>query len=123
MTGRRWLLGVVLVGLVWVVAGCHKNSGGDPPASSALPQGSPQANGLRALFDIHCVKCHMIAGAGRKGSGPDLTHVGSEHDAEWIADHIRDPKKHQPNSRMTRFDATLRDEQIKSLADWLATMK
>jgi mono/diheme cytochrome c family protein len=75
------------------------------------------------MFDAHCGKCHAAGGSGGKGKGPDLSHIGGEHDAEWIAEHIRNPKAHKPNSRMPAFDGKLTDEEIKSLSDYLVAMK
>jgi len=56
-----------------------------------------------------------------EGAGP-VAHR-REHDATWIAEHIRNPKAHKPNSRMPEFGGKLTDEEVKSLADYLVAMK
>jgi mono/diheme cytochrome c family protein len=58
------------------------------------------------------------------GKGPDLSHVGAEHNADWIAEHVRDPQSHKPQSRMPKFpEAKINDADLKSLADYLAGLK
>ena len=71
-------------------------------------------------------------GGGRPGGnrggpgGPDLTHVGSnpEHTAQWLADHIRDPKSHKPQSRMPTYGSDkISDADLMLLAQYLASQK
>jgi mono/diheme cytochrome c family protein len=125
MVRYRFLLKLVLVVLLGGVVGCNKKTGGDDPPPPVVPSSSPQASGPRGVFDVHCSKCHAIDGSGRKGKGPDLSHVGSEpgRTAEWLAEHIRDPKSHKPTSTMPGFAGKLDDQQIKTLADYLAGLK
>jgi cytochrome c553 len=93
-----------------------------------------QAAGPKGLFDAHCAKCHAQAGQpggpGVGGSrGPDLSKIGSApgRTADYLADYIRDPKN--PNSKrpdaklMPAFAGKLSDEEIRSLAEYLAAMK
>ena len=91
-----------------------------------LPGGDEFAAGKKVYADNNCVRCHKLgdagggqtaakggpggekaAGPGGKGprggmGGPDLTTVGEDakHTKEWIAEHIRNPKAHTPQSRM-----------------------
>lgn len=119
--GRR-LVRLVLVAVVWFLAGCDKrpvSTGGSQPGGDCPPVG-----GVKGLFEAQCGKCHTLGEtAGRKPKGPDLTHCGREHNAGWIADHIRNPKDHKPTSTMPGFAGKLTDEQIQSLAEYLAGMK
>jgi mono/diheme cytochrome c family protein len=64
-------------------------------------------------------------GFGGPPRGPNLAHVGAnpEHTAEWIADHIRDPKSHNPRSRMPAFADKMSDDEIQQAASYLATLK
>lgn len=49
-----------------------------------------------------CAGCHGFKGQG--GSiGPDLTSVGQRRSALWIISQIKDPKSHNPVSRMPDF--------------------
>ena len=50
--------------------------------------------------------------------------MGRAHDAEWIKEHVRTPKKHKEQSRMPAFDeAKLSDADLQAVADLLATLK
>lgn len=64
-------------------------------------------------------------GPGGPPRGPNLAHVGEnpEHTQVWIADHIRDPKSHNPRSRMPGFADKMTNEEIDQLAEFLATLK
>jgi cbb3-type cytochrome oxidase cytochrome c subunit len=60
------------------------------------------------------------------GRGPDLGKVGEnpEHTEQWLADHIRNPKSHKPQSRMPPFDENkINDADMKALTDYLASLK
>jgi mono/diheme cytochrome c family protein len=88
-------------------------------------------NDPEALYQYHCAKCHARAGepggptmGGSKG--PDLTHIGSATgmNVEWFTDYIRNPKSRRPDARlMPAFGDKMTDEQIRSLAAWLAAKK
>jgi mono/diheme cytochrome c family protein len=92
--------------------------------------GEPAASGPKGLFDTHCAKCHAQAGQpGGPGigssKGPNLAKIGAEpgRTADSIADYIRDPKSKNPKTMMPKFAGTLKDEDIRSLAEYLAAMK
>ena len=49
-----------------------------------------------------CANCHSFKGHG--GSlGPDLTSVGQRRSGIWIMSQIKNPKTHNPDSRMPEF--------------------
>jgi mono/diheme cytochrome c family protein len=101
----------------------------------------------RKVFDTSCARCHSIGGkgggppmaggpgpggpgpggpggpGGPRGRGPDLGKVGAEHARDWIADHIRDPQAHKPNSRMPKFADKLNGDDLRAVADYLASLK
>ena len=63
-------------------------------------------------------------GFGGMNRGPDLSKVGRAHDAEWIKEHVRTPKKHKEQSKMPAFDKEkLSDADLQAVADFLATLK
>ncbi len=49
-----------------------------------------------------CIECHTINGRGGK-IGPDLTSVTERRSAGWIKDQIKEPRSHNPSSRMPSF--------------------
>jgi mono/diheme cytochrome c family protein len=110
----RWLP-VVALGLFFSpLTGCGSNQ--------------PAAAGPKGLFDQHCARCHAQAGEpGGPGvgssKGPNLSHIGSERSATWLADYIRDPKSKRRDARMPGFADTLKEEEIRALAEYLAAMK
>jgi cbb3-type cytochrome oxidase cytochrome c subunit len=57
--------------------------------------------------------------------GPDLGKVGQnpEHTVEWHMGYIRNPKAYKQNSRMPRFEGKIKDEDLRALAEYLASMK
>jgi len=134
MTRHRLPVALALGFLVVVLAGCGKkpaagNNGPSPGEPPPGPTAPAVASGPKGLFDQHCAKCHPSVGAAAEGGprkgmkGPDLSHVGTEHDAGWIADHIRNPRGHKPQSRMPEFESKLSAEDIRALSEHLAAMK
>jgi cbb3-type cytochrome oxidase cytochrome c subunit len=56
--------------------------------------------------------------------GPDLGEVGAKHPRDWIAEHIRNPKAHKPDSRMPMFgEERLNADNFRALVDYLASLK
>lgn len=62
-----------------------------------VPAGDP-ARGRQHFADLECYKCHAIQGAGfppagsdARSAGPELTGMGGEHPAEYIAESILAP--------------------------------
>jgi mono/diheme cytochrome c family protein len=108
-----------------------------PAVAMAAKQGaggSQTGSAGRNVFDAHnCQRCHsigdgdgMMAGGGRRrNKGPDLSHVGrdSSHTVAWLMDHVRDPKSHRPNSRMPPYGDKMSDQELKFLAEYLASLK
>ncbi len=91
-----------------------------PPKPLVVSAAAPKPG--EALFrTAGCPACHKIGGIGGV-VGPDLTLVGARRDRQWIADQLRDPKSHNPNSIMPSF-ARLPAKDIADLADYLAGLK
>jgi cbb3-type cytochrome oxidase cytochrome c subunit len=64
----------------------------------------------------------MMSGKGR--GRMDLSHIGGQgKTSDWIAAHIKNPKAHNPGSKMPAFEGKLVEADIKSLADHLASLK
>lgn len=112
----RSLTGFALFAITSFLSGC----GTAPPAASG-PQG---------LFDTHCSKCHAQAGEPGGPSigsskGPNLTRIGAEpgRTVDFLADYIRDPKTREPKAKMPGFENKLSNDEIRSLAEYLAAKK
>lgn len=117
---------MIAFGAGLVCVACAKK--GSPPAKPVAAANGNVDTGHQ-LFDQHCAKCHALGGAGGSGKGrskgPDLSKAGADaaHTPDWIAEHIRDPKAHKPDSKMPAFDGKLQPDEIKSIAAYLATLK
>ena len=75
----------------------------------------------RILYDKNgCTACHSIHGKGGK-LGPDLTHVGSKRDADWLMRHFKDPQSVSPGSIMPKV--LLQDKELKELSDYMLSLK
>jgi mono/diheme cytochrome c family protein len=105
--------------MLCILAGCGKSG------TNAQPIDDP-----KVLFDMHCSKCHAQAGepGGPKlgsSKGPNLSHIGSEpgRNAEWISQYIRDPKSVESRTRMPKFEGVMKEEEIHTLAEYLANRK
>jgi cbb3-type cytochrome oxidase cytochrome c subunit len=60
-----------------------------------------------------------------RNKGPDLGHVGgdAEHSVDWLMEHIRKPKAHKPNSRMPPYEGKISDDDLRAVAEYLASLK
>ncbi|MCI0700086.1 MAG: cytochrome c [Planctomycetia bacterium] len=113
----RLVVAYAFVVLFCAVAGCNKS-------------GESVASGPEGLYSQHCAKCHAQpgepGGPDRGGAkGPDISKIGGKagYNAGWIADYIRDPKSKRQNAKMPAFGDTLTEDQILSLAEYLAAKK
>ena len=69
--------------------------------------------GLGYFRSENCVACHP--GAGKKGTGPDLTQMPDTHrNAAWLVKHFKEPAEVVPGSAMP--PVRLRDTELNSLA-------
>ena len=132
----RSLMLSVATGTLIVLLGCGKSEApkNGPPSGNPVPgpgSGAPAASG-NAVYDQYCAKCHPLGGGehggfpGKKGgNAPSLAKVAADpaHTAEWLADHIKNPKGHKPDSKMPPFEGKLSSEQLKSVTDFLSKQK
>ncbi len=98
-----------------------------------LPGGAEFAVGKKVYADNNCARCHKLgetgggpSGPGGAMSGPDLTKVGAdlERTKQWLADHVRNPKSHKPQSRMPASGPEkINDGDLSALADYLVSRK
>jgi cytochrome c2 len=97
----------------------------------AVPQAAQAADapGKTVFMAQKCNMCHSIeslqierTSKSEKMAGPDLSNVGGAHLAPWITQYLTkevansEGKKHGKDWKGT-------DDELKQLADWLATLK
>ena len=56
---------------------------------------------------------------------PDLGKVGQEpaHTVEWFMAYVRNPKSQKPDAKMPSFEGKVNEEDLHSLAEYLAGLK
>ncbi len=130
MRNVAWFL--ILAGISFVV-GCNLK-GNDAKAARpseassaslvAGPGGSESgAHNGQQVFNNKCGRCHSVE-EGRRGRAPNLGKIGNEHDAEWIAAFVRDPRAQKPNARMGKLDENqVSSSDLKLVAEYLASLK
>jgi mono/diheme cytochrome c family protein len=101
-----------------LLVGCAK-----APDTSAV-DAKKDAAGREAYERIGCGRCHgSLSGGG--GQAPNLSKVGADpqHTVTWLADHIRTPQTHTPNSAMTAYGDQISDADLDALSAMLSRMK
>jgi cbb3-type cytochrome oxidase cytochrome c subunit len=58
-----------------------------------------------------------------RARGPELSTVGAKRSRDWLIEHVRNPKSHNPQSRMPAYDGKINDNDLQLLADYLASLK
>ena len=97
-----------------------------PPPTGGESDAKDKPPGVVVFETAHCNNCHATAGSAKvgRGMGPDLTKVGAKRDKEWIIAHVRDPKSHNPMSRMPASGPDkLSDKDAGTLGEYLAGLK
>ena len=114
---KRWATWLVLTGVVVALAGCGGNGGAGGTGGGGQTGGTAaEAIELPEIYKQNCLSCHGDQLQGRVG--PKLQDVGGRLTEEQIAAIIRDGKGGMP-SYGNRFN----DEEISTLAAWLAEQK
>jgi cytochrome c2 len=67
-----------------------------------------------------CLLCHTLRGRGGK-LGPDLTHVASRRNADWLFQHFKNPRQLVPGSTMP--DLHLSDAEANELTRHVLSLK
>ncbi|MCS6859564.1 MAG: cytochrome c, partial [Abditibacteriales bacterium] len=103
-----------------VMVGCGKNEGSGSAASN-----TDLVAAGKAVFDANnCARCHIVAGQGNP-RGRDLTRVGADpkHTMQWLIEHVKNPRAHNPNSTMPAFEGKISEQDLKALGAYLSSLK
>lgn len=135
-----------LLGLAVVTAGCNqpkethtqaplsttpdrRPGGSGPPRdiTEQLPGGKQFAAGKKVYSDHNCARCHKLGETGNATSmAPDLSQVAAkpDHTKQWLGEHVRNAKAHNPRSRMPDFGPDkISDADLDALTNYLASLK
>ena len=82
--------------------------------------------GKKIFMDQKCNVCHSIESQSivkktASSKAPDLSNIGAEKSAEWIAKFIT--KEEKLNNKAHPKGWTGKKEDLTTLSDWLATLK
>ena len=112
---------MTLAGFVVVTVSILTIIGARAPIVNTPTVTSPSVLAGRLLYDKNgCTACHSIHGKGGK-IGPDLTHVGSTRDRDWLIRHFKNPQAVSPGSIMPKV--ALSDGQLSELADYMQSLR
>jgi mono/diheme cytochrome c family protein len=92
--------------------GCSKTEVTQASAASSTSAGKT------VLEASDCGNCH---GGGK--NAPDLTKLGATRDAAWIVAHVKNPKTHNPGSRMPAYEGKINEADLQALGSYLASLK
>lgn len=128
---KKFGIVVLFLAIVLSAAACQRNNNGAPddtapPAGSPAvsPTGSPAASptgansnvDAQAVYKKNCIGCHAADLSG--GVGPKLSDVGGRLSADEIGTVVTNGRGGMPS-----FKATLSQDEINSIAQWLSTQK
>jgi mono/diheme cytochrome c family protein len=95
-----------------------------PPPTAAAPVvlSASEKAGSDLFKSQGCIACHRVGGTGGN-IGPDLSGEGLQgRSRQWLSDHLRNPKAHNPATVMPSFTA-LSDKAGSQLVDYLLSLK
>jgi hypothetical protein len=84
-----------------------------------IPEVSDATRRAMVTFARHCIGCHVLDGDGGS-DGPDLSHVGRERDAAWLARWIARPTDIRPDAEMPAFAKELSERERTEIAMFLS---
>lgn len=110
---------------VFATAGCmrcHDMEGGAPEKAVKAPEGKA---GAEKTAKVPEGKAGPDAMKGRGGRGPDLAAVGRDpvHTVDWVMQYVRNPRSQKKDSRMPPFEGKIKDDDLRALAEYLASLK
>ena len=81
--------------------------------------------GKTAFVDQKCNMCHGVEAAGivkkSKGGPPDLSSVGIDHNADWLAKYLK--KEEAVSGKKHAKEFAGKDADLQAIAKWLETLK
>ncbi|MBI1977789.1 MAG: c-type cytochrome, partial [Candidatus Omnitrophica bacterium] len=83
-------------------------------------KGNPEV-GKQLVKDLGCLGCHSVDDAKVNDHGPELVHLGSKVNREWLFNWLKNPKHDSANTRMPNL--RLSDEEAIHITDYLLQSK
>lgn len=84
--------------------------------------------GNKAFVSNKCSRCHAVDAQGieattksKRNQAPDLSEVGQDRDAEWLAQYIRREIQSKDKDHPIAWKGS--DEDIEAIANWLTSIE
>ncbi len=92
----------------------------------AFPVQAEDSPGKKIFMTSKCNTCHSIESQGvtktlASSKAPDLSNVGSAHNAEWMAKYIKKEETKNDKKHVKGWTGT--KEDLDTLVKWLETLK
>ena len=89
----------------------------------------PEVTGKSIFTQSKCASCHSItkqgiqkvAGEESKKDAPDLSAVGTKHNADWITKFLLKKETLNDKKHLKKFKGS--DDELETLSTWLASLK
>ncbi|SDD96923.1 cytochrome c551 [Paenibacillus sp. UNCCL117] len=112
---RRMMVAVWTAALTLALAGCGGKSAGEAAQSAGQGQAAGGED-VQALYKSNCLSCHGNDLQG--GMGPSLQKIGTKLTEEQIAAKVKNG-----GGGMPAYKSKLKEEEVQTLAAWLAEKK
>lgn len=111
---KRFTLLLMIIATALLAAGCAPSA--DQPEGPPL---SAEAEQGKSIFDSRCLRCHPVGGVGGN-KGPDLSHISSSRDADWLTRFTTNPQAVDPDNKMPQV--FLRPEELSDVVEYMKTL-
>ena len=117
MNRWKWSIATTAMAAMLAISGCGGGGGAEaPPNNSGGGEEVSEYSEAMSVYRQKCLSCHGADLQGR--SAPSLQQVGAKYDEAQIASIITDGQGGMP-----AFGRQLSEEEIGSLAEWLAVQQ
>lgn len=124
MSVRRIISAFLICTCILLTAACSNQESTQNEAQEQNPTASHDNENLTeadkeaiVIYEQSCIRCHAADLSGRVGEQSNLQHVGARLHKEQIIDTIKNGGQIMPPQKQ------LSDEEIETLANWLAAKK
>ncbi|MDA0207768.1 MAG: c-type cytochrome [Acidobacteria bacterium] len=107
-----------------VALGCQSGPDSENTTSSDEASVTVPSDGKAAYVNNGCAQCHSVQTqdieatiSSEQMRGPDLSQIGSEHDADWIVAYVK--REQAVDGEQHRVPYAGNDDDLRAVADWL----
>lgn len=111
---KRFTLLFMIMATALLAVACAPSA--DQPEGEPLSAAAEQG---KLIFDSRCLRCHAVDGAGGK-KGPDLSHISSSRDVDWLTRFMTNPQAVDPDNKMPQV--FLRPEELSAVVEYMKAL-